>query len=80
MNNPRAFFDDARGTSTTAETTTTANKVARASAAARGVSFIFGRFFAPSPGMFVICEVFVNNRKFWCFGKPAACLLGKQQA
>ena len=46
------------------------NKVARASAAARGVSFIFGRFFAPSPGMFVICEVFVNNRKFWCFGKP----------
>ena len=57
-------------TTTTTNNNNNNNKVARASAAARGVSFIFGRFFAPSPGMFVICEVFVNNRKFWCFGKP----------
>ena len=47
------------------------NKVARASAAARGVSFIFGKvFFGRNQENPVFCEVFVNNTMCRCFRFP----------
>ena len=46
------------------------NKVARASAAARGVSFMFGRFFGQKHDNPVFCEVFVNSTTFRCFRFP----------
>ena len=49
---------------------TTNNKVARASAAARGVSFILGRFFWSNQENPVFCEAFVNNTMCRCFRFP----------
>ena len=46
------------------------NRVARASAAARGVSFIFGRFFGRKLENPVFCMVFANNTMFRCFRFP----------
>ena len=44
--------------------------IARASAAARGVSFMFGRFFGKKHENPVFCEDFVNNTMFRCFRFP----------
>ena len=46
------------------------NRVARASAAARGVSFIFGRFFGRKLENPVFCVVFANNTMVRCFRFP----------
>ena len=49
--------------------------VARASAATRGVSFMFGRFFGRQHENSVFCEVFVNNTTFRCFRFPMLLFL-----
>ena len=46
------------------------NKVARASAAARGASFMFGRYFSKKQENPVFCEVFVNKTTFRGFRFP----------
>ena len=51
------------------------NKVARASAAARGVSFILGGFFGLHQENLIFGEVFVNNTMCRCFRFPTFFVL-----